>query len=268
MAVSLKSSKKDHKVGLSVLDRRFFLSVIVGLGLTFSSTASAKAALIAVTANFSETAKNLAQAFERKTGDHIDITQGATGALFTQIENGAPFEVFFSADSERPAKLVADGFAIEATRRIYADGRLVLWSAKPGYVDAQGAVLGTRRFDHLALADPMVAPYGAAAMEVLKSRHLDGLLQAKLVKGSSVTQAYAFVKSGAAELGFVALSQVIGRAEGSQGLVPQALYRPLHQEAVLLKTGADNPTAKAFLDYVSSEAGRKIIAASGYGLPQ
>ena len=268
MVASPNRSKKGLKLSLAILDRRFLLSLILGLGLSLSQSASAKDALIAVAANFSETARTLALAFEKKTGNHIEITQGATGALFTQIENGAPFEVFFSADSERPAKLVADGFAIEATRFVYADGLLVLWSAKSGFVDAQGTVLETGQFEHLAIADPAVAPYGVAALEVLKSRHLDATLRAKLVKGASITQTYAYVQSGAAELGFVALSQVHAKPEGSLWIVPQALYRPLHQEAVLLKSGSRNPTARAFLDFVRSEAGRKIIADSGYGRPQ
>ena len=220
-------------------------------------------------ANFSETARTLALAFEKKTGNHIEITQGATGALFTQIENGAPFEVFFSADSERPAKLVADGFAIEATRFVYADGLLVLWSAKSGFVDAQGTVLETGQFEHLAIADPAVAPYGVAALEVLKSRHLDATLRAKLVKGASITQTYAYVQSGAAELGFVALSQVQldGKLTGgSAWIVPEALHTRIRQDAVLLKPGKDSAAAAALLQFLKGEKAHAVISAYGYSL--
>ena len=219
---------------------------------------------VAVAANFTEPAKEIAAAFEKKTGDHVALSFGASGVFLSQIEQGAPFEVFLSADSERPQKLEADGFAVAGTRFTYAQGALVLWSATPGYVDAKGAVLKRGAYQHLAIADPAAAPYGQAAVETLNSLGLYAAAAPKLVKGSSIGQTYGFVKSGAAELGFLALSQVIHESGGSMWRVPAAAYKPILQDAVLLKPGANDPAARAWLAFLKSPQARRIIASYGY----
>ncbi|MGZ3298907.1 MAG: molybdate ABC transporter substrate-binding protein [Asticcacaulis sp.] len=219
---------------------------------------------VAVAANFTDAAKDIAAAFEAKTGNHVVMSFGSSGAFLSQIEQGAPFEVFLSADAERPAKLEAGGFAVAGTRFVYAWGELVLWSAKPGFVDNNGAVLAQGHFDHLAIADPSAAPYGVAAVETLKKLNLYEKLQPKVVKGASIAQAYSFVDTGAAELGFVALSQVYKDRHGSMWRVPAADYAPIDQQAVLLTPGATDPAARAFLDFLKSGEAKQIILSYGY----
>ena len=221
---------------------------------------------VAVAANFTEPAKDIAAAFEKKTGHHVALSFGSSGAFLSQIEQGAPFEVFLSADSGRPQKLEADGFAVAGTRFAYAQGALVLWSATPGYVDAKGAVLKRGAYRHLAIADPAAAPYGQAAVETLNSLGLYAAAAPKIVKGASIGQTYGFVKSGAAELGFLALSQVIHEDGGSIWRVPADAYKPILQDAVLLKPGANDPAARAWLDFLTSPQARRIIAAYGYSV--
>ena len=230
----------------------------------FATQAMAADVPVAVAANFTEPAKDIATAFEKKTGNHVVMTFGASGAFFSQIEQGAPFEVFLSADAERPTKLEADGFGLKGTRFVYAYGQLVLWSPTPGLVDSQGAVLAKGNFDHLSIADPAAAPYGAAAVETLKTLNLYDKLQPKIVKGTSIAQAFTFVQSKAAELGFVALSQVIKQTGGSEWIVPKADYTPIDQQAILLKPGAGDPAAKAYLDFLKSPDAIAIIKSYGY----
>jgi len=219
---------------------------------------------VAVAANFTEPAKEIAAAFEKKTGNHVVMSFGASGPFFSQIEQGAPFEVFLSADAERPAKLEADGFGLKGTRFVYAYGQLVLWSPTPGLVDPQGAVLAKGDFDHLSIADPAAAPYGLAAVETLKKLNLYDKLQPKIVKGASIAQAFTFVQSRAADLGFVALSQVVKQAGGSQWIVPKADYTAIDQQAILLKPGAADPAARAYLDFLKSPQALAIIRSYGY----
>ena len=219
---------------------------------------------VAVAANFTEPAKDIAAAFEKTTGNHVVMSFGASGPFFSQIEQGAPFEVFLSADAERPAKLEADGFGVKGSRFAYAYGQLVLWSPTPGLVDNEGAVLAKGNFDHLSLADPAAAPYGAAAVETLKKLGLYDKLQPKIVKGASIAQAFTFVQTKAADLGFVALSQVIKSPGGSEWIVPKADYTPIDQQAVLLKPGAADPAAKAYLDFLKSPQAVAIIKSYGY----
>lgn len=222
---------------------------------------------IAVAANFAGAIKPLATEFERTTGYKTAISSGATGKFYAQIGNGAPFDVFLSADQTTPTQLVKDQLAVPATQFTYAVGKLVLWSAIPGLVDAKGAVLKSARFAHLAIASPQLAPYGAVAVETLKSMNLIESLTPKFVQGESIGQTYTFVATGNAELGFVALSQVWSNGQiqpGSAWIVPQNLYTPLRQDAVLLKHGENNPAAAALLIYLKSAAAKKIIQDYGY----
>jgi molybdate transport system substrate-binding protein len=219
---------------------------------------------VAVAANFSAVAEELASEFKAKTGNDVTLSSGATGALYTQITQGAPFEVFLSADNRRPAESIREGFGVEGTSFTYAVGRLVLFS-RTNALDNGAEVLRAGEFSHVAIADPATAPYGTAAVETMAALGLMDALRPKLVTGVNITQTLQFVDSGNAELGFVALSQVIRRAEGHQWLVPTDLYAPIVQDAVLLGPGAESAAARAFLDFLKSEQGRSIIETYGYG---
>ena len=233
------------------------------------TTAIAGEVQVAVAANFAGPLAKIAEGFTAATGHVVKATSGSTGKFQAQIAAGAPFEVLLAADDETPRKLVADGLAVAGSNFTYAIGTLVLWSAQPGFVDDQGAVLAAGRFTHLAIANPKVAPYGTAAMAVLKARGLAETLASKLVTGESIAQAQQFVATGNAELGFVALSQVVVPGKpvvGSYWLVPPALYGQIRQDAVLLKTGEANAAAAALLAYLKSDAARRVIRDFGYGL--
>lgn len=219
---------------------------------------------VAVAANFADAAHDLAAAFQKQTGNTISLSVGASGGFVTQIEQGALFEVFLSADADRPAKLDAEGYGVRGTRFTYARGALVLWSATPGFVDGQGKVLSKGNFEHLSIADPASAPYGTAAIETLKRLGLYDRLSAKIVKGTSIAQAYTFIDNGSAELGFVALSQVVKTPKGSMWRVPEALHTPIEQQAILLTPGRDDPAARAWLDFLKSPAAAAIIRSYGY----
>ena len=223
---------------------------------------------VAVAANFVLPLQAVAAGFGAATGHTLKISAGATGKLYAQIVAGAPFEVLFAADDETPKRLIAEGHALAGSNFSYAIGQLVLWSARPGVVDDQGAVLGAGRFAHLAIANPKVAPYGAAALQVIEARGLSAALTPKLVTAQSIAQAFQFVASGNAELGFVALSQVAvpGKpAAGSYWRVPQPLYGEIRQDAVLLKAGAGNAAARALLAYLKSPPAQALIRSFGYG---
>lgn len=223
---------------------------------------------VAVAANFSRPLDAVAPGFTAATGHTLKISSGPTGKFYSQIVAGAPFEVLLAADDETPKKLVAEGHGVAGSSFTYAIGALVLWSAQPGLVDEQGTVLAAGRFRHLAIANPKTAPYGAAAIEVLKARGLLDALAPKLVTGESIAQAYQFVATGNAELGFVALSQISqpGKpAGGSHWRVPANLHAPIRQDAVLLKTGEKNPAATALLAYLKGAEARRVIESYGYG---
>jgi molybdate transport system substrate-binding protein len=224
---------------------------------------------VAVAANFAGPMEHIAADFAKDTGHHAQVTAGATGKLYAQLANGAPFGVFLAADETTPAKLETDKLAVPGTRFTYAIGKLVLWSAKAGFVDGAGAVLRQGRFEHLAIANPKLAPYGAAAMQVLEALGLTASLQPKIVQGENIGQTAQFVSSGNAELGFVALSQVAVPGQpviGSYWLVPPNLYAPIRQDAVLLQRDAANPAARALLEYLKGPKARAVIEAYGYAL--
>lgn len=244
-------------------------SVFAGAVAGFALLAGAAQALaaetrVAVAANFTEPAKEIAAKFEARTGHKASLSFGSSGQFYAQIANGAPFEVFLSADAERPQKAEAEGLSVPGARFTYATGRLVLWSKTPGLVDAKGAVLAKGAFQKIAIADPKAAPYGLAAVETLRKLRLYDRLTPKLVTGTSITQAYQFVDTGAAEVGFVALSQVVNHKDGSRWIVPAANHTPIDQQAVLLKTGAENVAAKAFLQFLKTPEAKAVIRRYGY----
>jgi molybdate transport system substrate-binding protein len=224
---------------------------------------------VAVAANFTAPAKLIAAEFEKETGHKVTLAFGSTGAFYAQIRNGAPFEILLSADDETPAKLVQEGAAVPPSRFTYATGRLALWSARPGYVDDKGEVLKTGQFKRLSIANPKLAPYGAAAIEVLTALKLLDAVKARFVQGQNIAQTHQFVASGNAELGFVALSQVMkdGRiAEGSGWIVPASLHQPIRQDAVILEKGQGKPAAEAWLKYLKGEKAKAIIRSYGYDI--
>jgi molybdate transport system substrate-binding protein len=236
--------------------------------------AKAEEATVAVAANFTAPMQKIAQAFEQDTGHKAKLVFGSTGKFYAQIKNGAPFAVLLSADDETPARLEKEGAAIAGTRFTYAVGRLALWSKNPALVDNKGQVLlsnttDKNNFKKLAIADPKLAPYGVAAMEVLMRMGALSKVAPKLVQGDSIGQAFQFVMTENAELGLVALSQISmdGRiSQGSAWVVPQNLYTPLKQDAALLSLGKDNAAALALMKYLQSERAQAIIRAYGYTL--
>jgi molybdate transport system substrate-binding protein len=222
---------------------------------------------VAVAANFSAPMKQIAHAFKLETGHSIATVPGSTGLLYAQIRNGAGFAVLLSADQHTPLKLEQEGMGWVDTRFTYAIGRLALWSREPGRIDSGEQILKAGGSDRIALANPRLAPYGAAAVQVMNSLGVLGTLQARLVEGSSIGQAYQFVASGNAPIGFVALSQIYinGRiVEGSAWIVPDGLYEPIRQDAILLKAGGHLPSAHAFMDFLRGDRARSIMRAYGY----
>jgi molybdate transport system substrate-binding protein len=241
--------------------------VLFVLALSAATLACAGEVQVAVAANFTGPMERIAPAFEKASGHKAIIAYGTVGKFYAQIRSAAPFEVLVSADEDTPARLEKDGLAVPESRFTYAVGKLVLWSATPDRVDEQGEVLRRGDFRYLAIANPKVAVYGAAAAEAMNKLGVHADLQSKLVMGENITQAYQFVATGNAELGFVALSQIYkdGQfAPGSHWLVPPHLYPRLKQDAVLLTRGKGNPAADALLAYLKSDAARTVIRAFGY----
>ena len=222
---------------------------------------------VAVAANFTVPMQKIAQAFEQDTGHHALLSFGATGNFYAQIRNGAPFDVLLAADDETPLKLEKEGLGVAGSRFTYASGKLVLWSKQPGLVDDQGEVLRSGKFQRIAMANPKLAPYGAAAMETLVSLSLLPVVQPKVVQGDNISQTYQFVATENAPLGFVALSQVMTDGKISQGsawVVPDHLHSPIQQDAILLTKGKTNLAAQAFMNYLRSDKARTVIRAYGY----
>lgn len=235
--------------------------------LAFTTLARADVVQVAVAANFTAPARALAEVFARTTGHEAKLSFGATGAFYTQIKNGAPFDVLLAADDERPARLEKEGDTVPGSRFTYATGQLVLWSAKPGFVDDQGAVLKGGHFGKIAIANPKNAPYGAAAVEAMEKLGLAATLQPKLVTGESIGQTFNFIATGNAELGFVALAQVLegGKLKsGSMWVVPAQYHAPIIQDAVILNRAASNPAAKAWMELLKTPQSKALIRSYGY----
>lgn len=235
--------------------------------LMLAAPTQAAEVMAAVAANFTAPMKMLAKSFEQDTGHKLVLSFGSTGSFYAQIKNGAPFDVLLAADSDTPLRLEKDGLGVAGSRFTYATGRLVLWSPKAGVVDDQGSVLSSGKFQRLAIANPKLAPYGAAAMQVLANLGLEATVQPKLVQGENIAQAYQFTASENAQIGFVALSQVFMQGHISQGsawVVPAHLHAPLQQDAIVLRKGQDNPGAQALRVYLQSEKARRTLQTFGY----
>ena len=239
------------------------------LALFAANVAHADEVQIAVAANFTAPMKAIAARFERETGHKVLASYGATGRFYAQIKNGAPFEILLAADDDTPARLEKEGAAVAGTRFTYAIGKLVLWSAQAGLVDANGEFLKKGAFEHLAIANPKLAPYGAATVDVLQKLKLFTVLEPKFVLGENISQTWQFVDTGNAQLGFVAMSQVYENGKlksGSAWVVPASLYAPIRQDAVLLEKAKGKPAAESFVKYLKSDAARAVIRAFGYDL--
>ncbi len=236
-------------------------------GALAAADARADRTHIAVAANFTTAAKRIAAAFAADTGHEAVLSFGSTGKLYAQIANGAPFQAFLAADAGRPRKAEAEGLAVPGTRFTYATGKIVLYSTDPALVDRDGTVIGNSdAFARLAIANPKTAPYGVAAVEAMTRLGVHDRVRGQIVRGDNIAQTYQFVATGNAQLGFVALSQVIGEDTGSRWVVPGDLHAPIRQDAVLLRAGADSAAARAFLDYLAGAKARAIIERHGYGI--
>jgi molybdate transport system substrate-binding protein len=246
--------------------KRFLLSLVfVSLAVT---PALAEQALVAVAANFVPPFREVAMEFEKATGHTVQVASGSSGAFFTQIKNGAPFDVFFSADSERPKLLEEEGLGVKGSRFTYAIGRLVLWSPDPNLVKGEDT-LRSEKFKHLAIADPKTAPYGVAAKQAMQKLEVWESVQHRLVLGESLGQTIGFIESGNAELGFLALSQVMDpkmKGKGGRWDVPSNLHEPIKQDVVLLAKGKDNPAAKSLMVFIGGPQATAIIERYGYEL--
>ena len=243
----------------------FFASTV-----TLSLLAQADEVQVAVAANFTAPMQQIATLFEKDTGHKATLAFGATGKFYAQIINGAPFEILLAADDETPARLEKDGQGVAGSRFTYAIGTLVLWSANPTLVDAKGEILKIGDFKHLALANPKTASYGTAAVEALSKLGLLASLQPRFVQGENISQTQQFIMSGNAELGFVALSQIFKEGQitsGSAWIIPDKLYEPIRQDALLLAKGKDKPAAIALLAYLKGDKAKVIIKRFGYDLP-
>ncbi|MCY0963833.1 molybdate ABC transporter substrate-binding protein [Parathalassolituus penaei] len=228
-------------------------------------SAQADTVAVAVAANFQAPMEEISKAFEKDSGHSVAMSTGSSGKFVAQIQNGAPFDVFLSADQQNPIALEGSGHAVTGTRFTYAEGALVLWSAKVA-IDPQ-QVLKSGDYNKLAIANPKLAPYGLAATQVLDKMGLTSATTAHLVTGENIAQTWQFIGTGNADIGFVALSQVRATGDGgSSWIVPSDLYEPIRQDAVLLKRGEDNNAAKALLDYLHGTTASTIIQRYGYGL--
>lgn len=241
--------------------------VVLVFNFVVYNSAYAEEVYAAVAANFTSAMKSIVSQFEADTTHKVRVSYGSSGKIFAQIKNGAPFQVFLSADQVKPEVLEKDGYTVPDSRFTYAIGSLALWSAKSDLVDEHYTALRTGNFNKVALANPKVAPYGAAAIEVLNALELKEATNAKWVQGENIAQTYQFVATGNADLGFVALSQITDKGhvtEGSTWIVPSDLYTPIRQDAVLLKRSEGSAGAIALIDYLRSEKARAIIHSYGY----
>lgn len=246
-------------------------ALICLLTATVATLTHADEVQVAVAANFTGPMQVIAPLFERDTGHKAVLSYGATGKFYAQVVNGAPFEVLLAADDETPARLVREGHGIAGSAFTYAIGTLVLWSANPDLVDARGEILKKGGFRHLAIANPKTAPYGAAALQAMGKLGVAESLKPLFVQGENISQTQQFVATGAAELGFIAYSQVIknGRiGTGSGWIVPGQLHEPIRQDAVILAKGRDKVAALALMAYLKGDKAKGVIRSFGYELPQ
>lgn len=233
----------------------------------FTGAAHAETISVAVASNFTAPMQKIAAQFEKDTGHKAELSFGATGKFYAQISNGAPFGILLAADDKTPTKIAQEGKGDAASRFTYSIGKLVLWSKQDGYVDANGEVLKTGKFQHVAIANPKLAPYGLAAEQTLTKLNLLDAIKPKFVQGENIGQTYQFAATGNAELGFVALSQVMedGKIKaGSAWVVPAEMHEPIRQDAIVLNNAKDNVAAKALMDYLKGDKARAIISAYGY----
>ncbi len=240
------------------------------VAVAFCAQVQAADIYVAVAANFAAPMQKIAKSFEQESDHRVLLSFGSTGNLYAQIKNGAPFQIFLAADDETPTKLEREGLGVASTRFTYAVGKLVLWSPQPNLVDDQGGILKSQRYQYLAIANPKLAPYGAAAIETLNKLGVMQEAQTKLVQGENIAQTYQFVASGNASLGFVALSQVMvdGKiAKGSTWVVPSHLHAPLKQDAIVLQKGKDNTAVSALFSYLRSNNAKQVMRAYGYEVP-
>jgi len=258
------------KIQESALKPSFFqlALTLIAIGVGFASLkVHAAEVTVAVAANFSAPMKVIAQQFQRDTGHQVRMSFGSTGQFYAQIKHGAPFAILLAADERTPEQIEQNGWGVPGSRFTYAVGKLALWSRMPGLVDGDGAILKSAAVDKIAIANPKFAPYGAAAVEVIHKLGLSDALSSKIVEGSSIGQAFQFVASGNAAIGFVALSQVYENGqikEGSAWIVPAEMYQPIKQDAVLLKTGLGNPAALALMKYLQENQARSVMRLFGY----
>lgn len=239
------------------------------LALLAVTTTQADEVQVAVAANFTGPMQVIAVLFERDTGHKASLAFGATGKFYAQITNGAPFGVLLAADDETPARLIKEGHGVAGSNSTYAIGKLVLWSADPKRVDARGEILKKGGFRHLALANPKTAPYGAAAVQAMTKMGVADTLKPLFVQGENISQTQQFIVTGAAELGFVAYSQVIKNGQigsGSGWVVPGTFHDAINQDAVLLAKGKDKPAASALLKYLKGDKAQAVIKSFGYEL--
>jgi molybdate transport system substrate-binding protein len=243
---------------------KFFIAPLIMI-----TSANAAEVIVAVAANFAAPMQKIAPLFEKDTGHKAILSFGSTGAFYAQIKNGGPFQVFLSADDETPLKLEREGYAVGGTRFTYATGKLVLWSKQQGFVDEKAEVLRSNNFQKIAIANPKLAPYGAAAIETINKLGLMQALQPKFVQGENIAQTFQFVNTENAQLGFVALSQVFSDGKITQGsgwIVPNNLHNPIQQDAVVLTAGQNNPAVSALIQYIKSDKAKVIIKSFGYDL--
>lgn len=257
--------------GVSLIKRSGLRSLaaaaVMAMLLLLPSPVQAGQALVAVASNFMATARELATEFENRSDHRLTLSFASTGKLYTQIANGAPFEVLLAADTWRPAKAEAAGLAVAGSRFTYASGKIVLCSSNPQLVDNAGAILySPQRFRKIAIANPLTAPYGAAAVQAMQAMGVYESLKSQLVRGENIAQAYQFMVTGNAELGFVASSQLGDHPSLSVWPVPETLYTPIKQDAVLLSRGADNRAARDFMAFLQSDVAKAVIARYGYGV--
>lgn len=242
-------------------------SIALVLSAFFCAHAQADEVAVAVAANFTAPMQKIAAQFEKDTGHKATLSFGATGKFYAQINNGAPFGILLAADDTTPEKLAKEGKAVDASRFTYAIGQLVLWSKQANYVDDKGQVLKTGDYQHIAIANPKLAPYGLAAMQTLDKLGLTAQVQPRVVQGENIGQTYQFAASGNAQLGFVALSQVMEGGqlrEGSAWIVPEAMHESIRQDAIVLNSAKDNPAAKALMEYLKGDKARAVIKSYGY----